>query len=124
MGPQNQKLPSLRLGDFCALAYAMPTDSAMLAWLDGKDNDAASPNENLAQGTDHGTAGPVFIAGVPVRCGFYGEEPSLTDLDDGDLKGTTDFRDIYHKVSGTSTTRFPGHLPPGVGQDAGYRSRA
>jgi uncharacterized protein (DUF1501 family) len=40
----------------------------------------------------------VFIAGVPVRGGFDGEEPTLTDLDDGDLKGTTDFRDIYHKV--------------------------
>ena len=104
-GPPNQKLPSLELGDFCVLAYAMPNDSAMPAWLDGKDNVAASPNANLAQGTDHRTAGPVFIAGVPVRGGCYGEEPSLTDLDDGDLKGTTDFRDIYHKISGTSTTR-------------------
>lgn len=33
-----------------------------------------------------------------VRGGLYGEEPSLTDRDDGDLKGTTDFRDIYHEL--------------------------
>ncbi|MDP7704188.1 DUF1501 domain-containing protein [Mycobacterium sp. TY815] len=53
---------------------------------------------NASQGTDHGTAGPVFVAGVPVKGGFYGEEPSLTDLDHGDLKYRTDFRDIYHEL--------------------------
>jgi uncharacterized protein (DUF1501 family) len=55
---------------------------------------------NASQGTDHGTAGPVFVAGLPVRGGFYGDEPSLTDLDDGDLKTTTDFRDIYADLLG------------------------
>ncbi|MDT5223169.1 MAG: hypothetical protein QOG19_576 [Mycobacterium sp.] len=53
---------------------------------------------NASQGTDHGTAGPVFIAGAPVKGGFYGEEPSLTDLDHGDLKYTSDFRDIYREL--------------------------
>lgn len=53
---------------------------------------------NASQGTDHGTAGPVFVAGTPVKGGFYGEEPSLTDLDNGDLKPTTDFRDIYFEL--------------------------
>ncbi|GAS95131.1 uncharacterized protein RMCC_2097 [Mycolicibacterium canariasense] len=57
---------------------------------------------NASQGTDHGTSGPVFIAGPRVKGGFYGDEPSLTDLDDGDLKTTTDFRDIYYELlSGT-----------------------
>jgi uncharacterized protein (DUF1501 family) len=50
---------------------------------------------NANQGTDHGTAGPMFVAGVPVRGGFVGEQPSLTDLDDGDLKAAVDFRDVY-----------------------------
>ncbi|KAA0024130.1 DUF1501 domain-containing protein [Antrihabitans cavernicola] len=63
---------------------------------------------NASQGTDHGTAGPVFVAGAPVRGGFYGDEPSLTNLDNGDLKSTTDFRDVYHtlldKVVGTDPT--------------------
>jgi uncharacterized protein (DUF1501 family) len=53
---------------------------------------------NASQGTDHGTAGPVFVAGAPVKGGFYGDEPSLTDLDNGDLKATTDFRDIYYEL--------------------------
>jgi uncharacterized protein (DUF1501 family) len=53
---------------------------------------------NASQGTDHGTAGPVFVAGLPVKGGFYGEEPSLTDLDRGDLKFTTDFRDVYYEL--------------------------
>jgi uncharacterized protein (DUF1501 family) len=53
---------------------------------------------NASQGTDHGTAGPVFVAGAPVKGGFYGEEPSLTNLDNGDLRATTDFRDIYHEL--------------------------
>jgi uncharacterized protein (DUF1501 family) len=50
---------------------------------------------NASQGTDHGTAGPVFVAGARVAGGFYGEQPSLTDLDDGDLKATVDFRDVF-----------------------------
>lgn len=50
---------------------------------------------NTNEGTDHGTAGPVLVAGAPVRGGFTGTQPSLTDLTDGDLKPTTDFRDIY-----------------------------
>ncbi len=53
---------------------------------------------NASQGTDHGTAGPVFVAGAPVKGGFYGEEPSLTDLDNGDLKASTDFRDVYYEL--------------------------
>jgi uncharacterized protein (DUF1501 family) len=50
---------------------------------------------NANQGTDHGTAGPMFIAGEPVSGGFYGEQPSLTKLADDDLLATTDFRDVY-----------------------------
>jgi uncharacterized protein (DUF1501 family) len=53
---------------------------------------------NASQGTDHGTAGPVFVAGAPVKGGFYGAEPSLTDLDHGDLKYSTDFRDVYDEL--------------------------
>ena len=72
---------------------------------------------NASQGTDHGTAGPVFVAGAPVKGGFYGEEPSLTDLDHGDLKATTDFRDVYHELLSTTLQTDP---TPSVG--AGRRS--
>jgi uncharacterized protein (DUF1501 family) len=50
---------------------------------------------NASQGTDHGTAGPLLVAGHPVRGGFYGDQPSLSSLDAGDLKVTTDFRSVY-----------------------------
>jgi uncharacterized protein (DUF1501 family) len=50
---------------------------------------------NNSGGTDHGAAAPMFIAGGKVKGGFYGSYPSLTDLDDGDLKFSTDFRRIY-----------------------------
>ncbi|MFE6701845.1 DUF1501 domain-containing protein [Streptomyces sp. NPDC057718] len=54
------------------------------------------PRANASQGTDHGTSGPVFVLGEPVKGGFYGDQPSLTDLtDDDDLRTTTDFRDVY-----------------------------
>ncbi|MFI6044188.1 DUF1501 domain-containing protein [Nocardia sp. NPDC051321] len=67
---------------------------------------------NASQGTDHGTAGPVFVAGAPVKGGWYGDEPSLTDLDNGDLKTTVDFRDIYSELLHRVIATDPG---PAVG---------
>jgi uncharacterized protein (DUF1501 family) len=54
--------------------------------------------ENGSAGTDHGTAGLVFLAGGGVRPGVHGKVPSLTDLVDGDPKFTTDFRRVYAEV--------------------------
>ena len=53
--------------------------------------------ENGSLGTDHGTATPMFLFGKQdrIKGGFYGQPPSLTDLDDGNLKMTTDFRRVY-----------------------------
>lgn len=51
--------------------------------------------ENASQGTDHGTAAPMFVLGKGVKGGSYGDLPSLTDLDKGNLKFTTDFRSVY-----------------------------
>ncbi|MEV0330284.1 DUF1501 domain-containing protein [Micromonospora echinospora] len=53
---------------------------------------------NASDGTDHGTAGPVLVAGARVAGGFHGAPSSLTDLDGGDLKATTDFRDVFGAV--------------------------
>ncbi len=53
---------------------------------------------NASEGTDHGTAGPVFVLGAQVAGGIYGAQPSLTDLDSGDLKANTDFRDVFGTV--------------------------
>ncbi len=51
--------------------------------------------ENASGGTDHGAAAPLFILGGGVKPGLYGNYPSLTDLHDGDLKFSTDFRSVY-----------------------------
>ena len=51
--------------------------------------------ENASLGTDHGTATPMFVIGAGVDGGLHGRHPSLTDLDDGNLKMTTDFRRVY-----------------------------
>ncbi len=54
--------------------------------------------ENEQQGTDHGTAGVMFLAGGNVKAGIHGVRPNLTDLDEGDLKFGTDFRRVYATV--------------------------
>lgn len=51
--------------------------------------------ENASGGTDHGAAAPVFVFGRAVRPGLHGRHPSLTDLQDGDLKHHVDFRAVY-----------------------------
>jgi uncharacterized protein (DUF1501 family) len=55
--------------------------------------------ENGSQGTDHGTAAPMFILGNAVNRGIFGEPPSLSSLDpNGNLKYTIDFRSVYATV--------------------------
>jgi uncharacterized protein (DUF1501 family) len=54
--------------------------------------------ENGSAGTDHGTAGAVFLSGPSVQGGVIGSMPSLTDLVGGEPKLTTDFRRIYATV--------------------------
>jgi uncharacterized protein (DUF1501 family) len=50
---------------------------------------------NGSQGTDHGTAGNIFVAGATVNGGMFGDQPSLTDLSMDDLKYNVDFRSVY-----------------------------
>ncbi len=54
--------------------------------------------ENASEGTDHGAAAPLFFAGAKLPRAIVGEHPSLSDLDDGDLKFHTDFRCVYATV--------------------------
>lgn len=54
--------------------------------------------ENASAGTDHGTAGPVFLWGARVKGGFHGAAPSLERLAGEDLAHTTDFRSVYAAV--------------------------
>jgi uncharacterized protein (DUF1501 family) len=75
---------------------------------------------NASDGTDHGTASNVFVVGPKVAGGrLIGEQPSLTDLDDGDLKFSTDFRDVYAAMlsgvlgadPGAILSNWPGMVP-------------
>lgn len=46
-------------------------------------------------GTDHGTAAPMFIIGGNNKGTILGNNPNLFDLDNGDLKHEIDFRSVY-----------------------------
>ncbi len=54
--------------------------------------------QNASGGTDHGTAAPVMLFGPMVKAGVLNPHPSMSDLDDGDLKYTVDFRTIYAAI--------------------------
>lgn len=57
--------------------------------------------ENASAGTDHGTAGNILLFGKNLKKkGIINELPDLTNLDEGDLKYTVDFRSIYKDILG------------------------
>ena len=108
---------SVQLGGFDTHADEKGPQSALLGQLDaavsgfltkvgagvhGKDVVVAMYSEfgrrvaaNASQGTDHGTASNVFVAGAGVNGGMLGDQPSLTDLTLDDLKYNVDFRSVY-----------------------------
>jgi len=55
---------------------------------------------NASGGSDHGWANPVFVAGPPVKGGWYGQPPDLAKLSEGNAVYTTDFRSVYATVLG------------------------
>lgn len=54
--------------------------------------------ENGSSGTDHGAAAPMLVVGGRAKAGVHGEHPSLTKLDDGNLRHALDFRRVYAGV--------------------------
>jgi uncharacterized protein (DUF1501 family) len=72
---------------------------------------------NASDGTDHGTASNVLVLGPRVNGGrLIDEQPSLTDLDQGDLKFNRDYRDIYATMLTDVLGADPG---PALGSWAG-----
>jgi uncharacterized protein (DUF1501 family) len=49
-------------------------------------------------GTDHGTAGPMFIIGGKNKGKIIGKNPDLINLDNGDLIYDIDFRSVYSSI--------------------------
>ena len=72
--------------------------------------DAPLPADDLATGP---LPADVFLLGTPVKGGFYGGQPSLTDLDNGDLKVGMDFRDVYATLLRDVLDTDPGKVLPG-----------
>ena len=83
---------------------------AVTSFVDGLESDALLDDvliftfsefgrrveENASKGTDHGTASNVWLIGGGLKkTGFYNPGPNLSDLDQGDLKFTVDFRSVY-----------------------------
>lgn len=55
--------------------------------------------QNASAGTDHGTANQMFfMSGALARKGLLNPLPDLSNLTDGDLKFTEDFRDVYATI--------------------------
>lgn len=52
-------------------------------------------SENASAGTDHGKASCMFVAGPSIKAGIFGKRPSLTELSEGDITHTVDFRSVY-----------------------------
>jgi len=55
-------------------------------------------SQNASNGTDHGAAAPMFVLGGAVKAGVFGQYPSLTSLNNGDLIYNVDFRSVYATV--------------------------
>jgi uncharacterized protein (DUF1800 family) len=90
---QNETLRSHALGNFADMSRAMVQDGALIYWLDGEENVAWSPNENLGRefmelftlGVGHYTQNDVHQAAL----GFTGYQVDQTS-------GTVTFDAKYH----------------------------
>ena len=76
--------------------------------------------ENGSRGTDHGSAQPMFIAGARAKGGLYGTYPSLTDLDNKNLKFSTDFRSVYATILADWLKTDPGPILKGSYPTLGF----
>ena len=82
------------LGEFLARLRSSKLDERVLVLVFSEFGRRLKENAN--HGTDHGTAGPVFVAGSAVKGGLVGPQPNLSDLDEsGDPRFGVDFRDVY-----------------------------
>jgi uncharacterized protein (DUF1501 family) len=54
--------------------------------------------ENVAAGTDHGHAAPMFLLGTSVQPGIIGDPPDLTDPHHNAVPSQIDFRRVYASI--------------------------
>jgi uncharacterized protein (DUF1501 family) len=94
-GPLLEELSGALKAFLDDLAAARLADRVLVLCFSEFGRRVAENGSGAGAGTDHGTAGPVFLAGSKVKAGLVGEAPKLLDLEDGDLKMTVDFRRVY-----------------------------
>jgi uncharacterized protein (DUF1501 family) len=114
-GPQSQLLGQLdaAVSGFLTKVAAGPHGNDVVVTLYSEFGRRVAANGS--QGTDHGTASNVFVAGASVKGGMFGDQPSLTDLSMDDLKYNVDFRSVY-------ATLLEGVLAADAGQVLGSGS--
>ncbi|HEU4389133.1 MAG TPA: DUF1501 domain-containing protein [Blastocatellia bacterium] len=98
--------------------HGMADQVVMMQWSEF----GRRPEENASLGTDHGTAVPMFVIGNPVRGGLYGDQPSLTDLDAGNLRHTVDFRSVYATLLDKWLVADSNRVLGGTFSDLGFMS--
>ncbi|GAB4130228.1 DUF1501 domain-containing protein [Thermopirellula anaerolimosa] len=54
--------------------------------------------ENGRRGTDHGAAAPMFLVGGGLRQTVLGEQPDLAEMENGGVKHSVDFRQVYATI--------------------------
>jgi len=67
--------------------------------------------QNGGNGTDHGEASVLFAIGDAVVGGVYGTQPALNDLNKGNLKVHTDFRQVYATIIDKWLATPGAHVP-------------
>lgn len=53
---------------------------------------------NASYGTDHGNAAPMLVFGTCLNPGVYGENPDLSDLQNGNIPMQHDYRQVFSSV--------------------------
>jgi uncharacterized protein (DUF1501 family) len=94
--PQHQRLfgeiAAAVAGFFAQLKQAGNADRVLLMTF---SEFGRRVQENGSKGTDHGAGSCLLVVGPGVRGGAVGRHPGLADLDAGDLRHHTDFRQVY-----------------------------
>ncbi|MEJ6799202.1 MAG: DUF1501 domain-containing protein [Crocinitomicaceae bacterium] len=101
---------STSMGSHAALMYHI--SSAMKAFYDDLQNQSLANRvlsmtysefgrraaSNASYGTDHGNAAPMMIFGTCLNPGVYGENPDLTNLQNGNIPMQYDYRQVFSSV--------------------------
>ncbi len=76
------------------VAHNLADKTLMMVWSEFGRRVA----DNASDGTDHGQANNIYLLGNRVKGGVYGSNPNLTNLQNGNLPASQDFRATYQTI--------------------------